>query len=208
MEMWDIDMKVSTYLQRREYEEAESLLQEQYSKVKTAGNPTAIRHILNGIANFYCLPFKKDLSRAESYYREMEALFPDRETDFRFASFYFYSLKDFSKRVDKIQSMAAPQSQGRKDFRFYYSALTLKGQALLHLNRNHEATLVLRELANMTDIAPNYVPYGDEFNFLSEMTRRKLELELCKQLATAIVSRVRDQEFKDKFLTMLKELGG
>lgn len=207
MEMWDIDMQVSTYLQEKEYDKAESLLQEQYSKVKAEGNQTAIRHILNGIANFYCLPFKKNLAQAESYYREMEDIFPDRETDLRFASFYFYSLRDFSKTVDRVPFMPVLEGQGRKDIRFYYSALTLKGQALLYLNRNQEAARVLQELANIIESAPHYVPYGDEFNFLNEMTCRKLELELCRQLAAIIVSRVRDREFKDKFLSMLKELG-
>src|SRR5215469_6440958 len=131
--MWDIDLEVSTYLQKKEYDQAENLLLEQYPKVKARGNATEIRHILNGLASFYSLPFKRNLPRAELYYREMEAVFPGPETDLRVASFYFYNLRDFVKTVERVQAMGSSEEQEKKDVQFCYSALTLRGQALLYL---------------------------------------------------------------------------
>lgn len=206
MKMWDIDLKVSTYLHQKEYDQAENLLLEQYPEVKARGNATEIRHILNGLATFYSLPFKKNLSRAESYFREMEAVLPSCETDLRIASFYFYSLRDFAKTVERVQAMDAYERQEKKDIQFYYSALTLKGQALLYLNRTEEAAAALRELERIIATSPKQVPYGDEFNFLDQMTQQKLELKLCKQLAAVIVDRVRDPEFRNKFLDLQKQL--
>jgi hypothetical protein len=40
----------------------------------------------------------------------------------------------------------------------------------------------------------------------NEMTQKRLEPELCKQLAKVVVARIKDQEFKSKFLAMLNQL--
>lgn len=206
MEMWDIDTHVLSYIQNGEYEQAEQFLREQYTEVKARGNSTALRHILLEIAHFYCLPFKKHLRQAEVYYREMESTFPDRETDLRIAMFYFYNLRDFTKTVDRVSKMGAVDFQNKKDIQFYYSALALKGQALLCLNRDQQAATILKELERIIAAAPRQVPFGDEFNFLNEMTQRKREPELCKELTKVIIARIKDQEFKDKFLALLDDL--
>lgn len=206
MEMWDIDAQLVSYLRNKGYDQAEQFLLEQYTEIKGGGNATALSHILGALAHFYCLPFKKNLSRAELYYREMESNFPGRETDLTIAMFYFYNLRDFTKTIERVQAMGVLERQEKRDIQFYYSALTLKGQALLHLGRDREAVAVLQELAQIIARSPKQVPYGDEFNFLNEMTERRHEPELCKQLATVIVSRIRDQEFKNKFMAMLKQL--
>jgi hypothetical protein len=193
-------------VQRGEYDQAEQFLLKQYEEIKTAGERTALRHILHALAMFYRLPFKMSLSQAAVYYRELEVAFPGRETDLELASFYFHKVKDFAKTVDRIQSMGRFEDQDDKDVRFYYTALTLKGRALLQLNRQDEAATVLQELARIVASSPKQVPYGDEFNFLNEMTQKRLEPELCKQLAKVVVARIKDQEFKSKFLAMLNQL--
>lgn len=206
MELWDIDSRLSEYLQSKEYDQAEGLLLDQYNEIKAGTDETAMRHILLALASFYSLPFRKNLSEAEAYYREMAVIFPDRESDLRLATFYFYSLRDFVKTIDTVQSMGIFASQSKRDIQFYYSALTLKGQALLYLNRNGDAIDVLRELKQIIANNAQQVPFGDEFNFVNEMTRRTLKLESCKQLIAVILGHIRDKEFKSKFQALLKEL--
>lgn len=206
MEMGDIDLQVNTYLRSEEYDQAERFLLEQYEQIKRRGDSIAFHHILSSLAMFYRLPFKRSLTQAELYYREMEARFPGRESDLELASFYFHRLLDFVKTVSRVDAMGKLENQDKKDIKFYYSALTLKGHALLHLNRVKEATQVLWELARVIEVFPKQVPYGDEFNFLNEMTQRKIEPKLCNELANMVVARIRDQEFKEKYLSLLKQL--
>jgi hypothetical protein len=123
------------------------------------------------------------------------------------ASFYFYALRDFTKTAEKVQAMGKLEDQDGRDIQFYYSALTLRGQALLYLNPGHEAAMTLQELGRIIASAPKRVPYGDEFNFLDEMAQRKLEPELCSELANVIAARISDQEFKEKYSALLKQLG-
>jgi hypothetical protein len=203
MEMWDFDLKMVTCIQNKEYDEAERFILERYAQVKASGSATELRHILDQAGMFYQLPFKRDLSMSERYYHEMEMGFPGWETDLRHASFYFYGLRDFAKTIDKVTAMAARKDTDKEPVQFLYSALTLKGLALFYLNRFEEAIGVVRELERIISTTPNQVPYGDEFNFLSAMVQGNIEPRLCKKLAATVVTRVRDQEFKAKFLALL-----
>jgi len=206
MEIWDIDTQVMAYMQKGEYDNAERFLITQHLQLRAGEKSTALRHILNELAMFYRLPYKRNFTQSEVYYREMETVFPDWETDLRLANFYFYSLRDFSRVVAQVDAMSGRKDQNKESLQFYYSALTLKGVALLYLNRNQESVMVLRELEWLISSSPSQIPYGDELNFLNELAKRKLESTLCRKLATVIVSKVRDQEFKDKFMALLETL--
>jgi hypothetical protein len=203
MKMSDFDLQMQTYIRDKKYDDAERFMLERYAQVKANGTPTELRDILDQAAMFYRLPFKRNLAMAEHYYHEMEAIFPGWETDLRVTSFYFYRLRDFAKTIDRVTAMAARKDSDKEPVQFLYSALSLKGLALIYLNRFEEAVLVLRELDRIISSTPNQVPYGDEFNFLSAMMDANIDPKGCKDLAAVIVNRVRDKEFKDKYRAIL-----
>ncbi|MBL8210197.1 MAG: hypothetical protein JNK87_05775 [Bryobacterales bacterium] len=87
----------------------------------------------------------------------------------------------------------------------YYSAIALKGEALLELG-NIEATKdVLEEILTMVRLHPRRLPYGDEMNLLSASIARPALAACSREILRAIIPRIRAAEYVERAKSLLGE---
>jgi tetratricopeptide (TPR) repeat protein len=206
LDIVNFDTEFIQLIQAGKYREAEQLLTQKYEELKRRDPNNDLRYIVNKLAQLYCLPFAENLDKAKGYYAELERTFPGRETDADLAMFYFYTLRDFDKTIQKVRQMGSLEEQRKTDIPSYYTSLTLLGQALLNLGRSHEAEKVLLDLTKLVDLFPRQVPCGDEMNFLEEMTKRQVAPVLCKHLLGFVIPRLRDPEYQSRASLVLRQL--
>ncbi|MGO9229081.1 MAG: hypothetical protein ACLQKA_07710 [Bryobacteraceae bacterium] len=161
--------------------------------------------ILSQLAQFYSLPMAEDLPKAESYFLECEALSPEPHTLLQTAMFYFYVSGNFPKTIAKVDEIKA-RWDGSQD-EGYYSALTIKGQALIELGNVDGATFVLEEMLAMIKSPPARLPYGDELNLLSAAISRPRLAERSREILALIISRIRSPEYVQRARSLLETQG-
>ena len=109
-------------------------------------------------------------------------------------------MRDYEKAVRKIDEIGSEQT----DRASYYSALTLKGQALLHLRKLDGAGRVVEELVTMARTNPQGLPYGDEVNLMEAAIAVEALRPKCCELLGLVVPKMRNQEYRDHGDELLK----
>ena len=183
-----------------EYREVETELLARYEQAKRGADFITLSQTLGLLAKFYSLPFVEDLNKAETYYEEREQFFPGPETLLDFAMFLFYVKRNSSRALAKTQEvLAAAYELG--DSSRAYTALSLKGRALLELGRSHEALDVLDELERMVAAKKSFV-VGDETSFLECLRERALASNRVSLLASKLAPICRDPAFRERLLVL------
>jgi hypothetical protein len=159
--------------------------------------------LFNQLAQLYSLPTFEDLPKAEGCFLQCEALSPEPPTLLQTAMFYFCARRDFSATVSKVDEFRTRWggSQGVS----YYSAMALKGQALIELGDIDGAGHVLDEMSAMVRSVPSGLPYGDELNFLESAVSRPSLAERCCEVLRLTAPRIRSQEYADRAMALLAE---
>lgn len=175
------------------YDEAEQFLLTAYSEFKAANNRNDLDFVIGHLAHFYSFPESEDLAKAEHYCLEREVLSPGTHPKLQTAWFYFYTTCNFPETIKKVDEIAAlKDADGIND---YYSALAVKGHALLNLDRTEEAADVLRELLMMIKTNPPRFPFGDEMNFLEAAKPQQSLAPLVREILTFILPNMRSQQY-------------
>ena len=158
------DREINNLIRDGERERAEERLLKAYSELKAADSAEDLEYVISQLAHFYSTPGAENLEKAEAYFLESELALPGSGTKYQTAMFYFYVLGDFPKTITKVNEIEGVQDLG--DRASYYSALTLKGQALIRLEKVDAADKVLEEVLSLIKTNPLNLPYGDEINLL------------------------------------------
>jgi hypothetical protein len=181
-------------------EKAEELLLKAYSELKAANDVRDLEYVVGQLALFYSLPDTENLGRAKSYFLENEVLAPGAGSKRRTALFYFDILRDFQetvRKVDEIRPLEADRDS-------YYSALTLKGQALIKLEMLVDAKNVLEELLNLIKTNPRGLPYGDEMNLLQAAIPIPILTSTCLEILALITPKIRSKEYQERAKALAK----
>ena len=181
-------------------EKAEELLLKAYSELKAANNVRDLEYVVSRLALFYSLPDTENVAKAEAYLLESESLAPGADSKRRSALFYFDVLQDFRKTVRKVDEISPVQA----DRDSYYSALTLKGQALIKLEMPGDAGRVIEELLSMIKTNPGGLPYGDEINLLEAAISNPILAPRCREVLELIIPKIRSQEYRERAKALLK----
>lgn len=181
-------------------DKAEELLLKAYSELKAADNKRDLEYVVSRLALFYSLPDTENLTRAEAYFLESEALAPGADSKRRTALFYFDVLRDFQRTVKKVDEIRPLQA----DRDSYYSALTLKGQALIKLEMPGDARQVIEELVSMIKTNPRGLPFGDEVNLLEAAISIPILAPRCREALELIIPKIRSKEYQERAKVLLK----
>ncbi|HEY6252425.1 MAG TPA: hypothetical protein VI685_20920 [Candidatus Angelobacter sp.] len=186
------------------YKEAERCLLSAYAELKACDNKIDLDFVLGQLAFFYSLPRAKDLAKAEAYFLEREKLSPGTHAKLQTAWFYFYSASNFAKtieKVDEIGVLKAASSSGD-----YYSALAVKGHALLILGKVTEADQVLQELLMLIKSYPPKFPFGDEMNFLEAAAHQVLLTSIVREILNLILPNIKSPEHAKRGEALLESM--
>jgi tetratricopeptide (TPR) repeat protein len=206
-EMFDqllFDNRVSELIKSGKHREAEDQLLKAHAQLKAANAPRDLEHVAGRLAQFYSMPQTEDRVKAEDYFSECESMSSTAYTRLQTATFYFYVLKDFSKTIKKVEDIKALKDVSASPS--YYSALTLKGQALINLGMIDEAGKVLNELLSMIRGNPAKFPFGDEINFLEAAVSYEALMPTSHEILSLIIPKIRSQEYVDRAKALLKSI--
>lgn len=166
----EFDDRIWELIGEERYEQAELELQDAYAERKRSGDSDGLGCVTGHLADLYSLPMYEDLDKAQKYFEEHELLSPTPYVLRQTTLFYFLLRRDFARTVDKVDEMKSRWDVSRDPS--YYSALALKGEALLELGDVQGANAVLEEMLAMIRLQPSGRPYGDEVNLLSASVSR------------------------------------
>jgi hypothetical protein len=193
------DKEVDDLLLSGQEAAAEERMLREYSELKATGD-VGIENVISRLAHFYSMPGTENLDRAETYFLEGERLLPGAGTKYETAMFYFYVVGDAEKtirKVDEIESLPTDRAS-------YYSALTLKGQSLVKLEKFHDAESVLRELLELIRSNPSGLPYGDELNLMEVAILVPMLAPKCCELLGLALPTIRSQEYQERAKLLLR----
>lgn len=198
------DDQIRALIKNGKEKEAESKLLAAYTALKGTNNLNALAIVVIRLAQLYSMPDTEHLIKAESYFKEHEVLSRTFYARLQTATFYFYVLKDFAKTVNKVDEMKS--LEGFAASTSYYSALALKGQALILLGMIGSAGQVLDELLEMVVVNPPKFPFGDELNFLEAAARHVGLQQRSRQLLIRITPHIRSSDYVKKAEILLKSI--
>jgi len=198
------DRKINDLIRKGKQREAESKLLEAHAELKAANAPSDLEHVAGRLAQFYSMPTTEDRVKAEQYFTECESLSSTAYSRLQTATFYFYVLRDFPKTIRKVEDIKAVKDVSGSPS--YYSALTLKGQALINLGMIDDAGQVLDELLSMIRGNPPKFPFGDEINLLEAAVSYEALVPTSHEILSLIVPKIRSQEYVDRAKALLKSL--
>lgn len=194
--------QVDSLIRDGETTQAEERMLAAYSDLRSVDNVKDLELVTAQLAHFYSMPQTEDRVKAEAYFIEREALAPSGYAMLQTATFYFYVAKELSKTVKKVDEIEA--LPGTRDMGSYYSALALKGEALIELGRVDDAKSVLREMSYIVKTNPQQVPFGDEINLLEAAIRQETLAHPARELLQLIVPKIRSQEYRERAEALLK----
>jgi hypothetical protein len=186
---------------------AERELLKALAEFRTQSDAEHLKLIHRNLAFFYAMPSTEDPVKAEQHFLEWERLSPAPYTLLQTATFYFYVLRDFSRTITKVDEIKARFDVIRNGS--YYSALTLKGEALIELNHMDDANQVIGEMLAMlamTKPGGQGRPCGDELNFLSAAASVPVLADRCREVLRIIIPRVVSPEYVERANSLLKRL--
>jgi hypothetical protein len=192
----EIDSQMRELIRGNRLKEAEALLLKSYEELKKAMRQEDLDQVIGSLAQFYSMPEAEDRGKAERFFLEREQLTSKLYPKLQTATFYFYVLRDFPKTIAKVHEIGT--RVGTTASPSYYSALALKGLALLELNEVAEAASVLDEMELMTKRADACLPYGDEISFLERAMSEPTLIPSSRSLLVRIVPRIRSQEYVER----------
>ena len=202
MDIWTFDKQIIRLLAQREFDRAEAQLLAQYSAAKEEGQRELVDHVLLRLAHLFVA--KRDYKTAEKYYLERERLSPwPNSGKICTAMFYLWGAQDHRKALKKLNEIRLDETS-EADLRQRYSVLHLKGRALLALGRTKAAGRVLGKIMKLTEDYP--AKTSSEMEFIEEMVEKKVELQLCKKYVLLVRNRIRDEEYKKRATTLLRQL--
>ncbi len=199
-----LDKDVNDLIRKGERNKAEERLLRARSELKLTGSIEDLEYVVSRLAHFHSTPSAENLEKAEAYFLESEVLMPGAGTKYQTAMFYYYVVRDSQKTVGKVDEIKP--SQVIADRASYYSALTLKGQALIDLQRRDRAGEVLQELLSMVKTNPVGLPYGDEINLLQAAISDPVLAPHCREALELIIPRIRSNEYVEKAKALLKSV--
>jgi len=185
------DKEIDDLLQEGLEKKAEERMLKAYSELTASDSAKELEYVACRLAHFYSAPGTEDLEKAEAFFLRCEELSPGAYAKSQTATFYFYVLADPQKTIRKVSEIT-PSDADRAS---YYSALTLKGQALIKLNMLDDADAVLKELLNAIKTNPAGLPYGDEINLLEAASRLPRFAARCRQILELIIPKIRSEEY-------------
>jgi hypothetical protein len=199
-------LNISSLLRNGQDQKAEQEMLAARAEMLLTGDIDNLKFVTNRLAHFYARPTTDDLAKAEECFLECEALSPEPGTLLQTATFQFYIRRDFPKTIAKVDELKARWDVTHNDS--YYSALTLKGEALFELRNVEEASHVLEEMLAMVNSRPSRLPYGDELNFISAAISEPALAGRSRQLLRLIVPRIRSSEYIQRAQALLGEALG
>jgi tetratricopeptide (TPR) repeat protein len=158
--------------------------------------PSNLDLILLGLTQVYCLRDPPDYAKAEACCLHRERVSQSAFSKYATAMLYYWSMHDAARTLDKL-SQAIEQAFKDRDDSTLYSALALKGLALLDDGRLNEAAAVLDKIAAMVR-RHSPVPVGDETLFLERLSKSSESPEArttIRELARALSPVCRDLSF-------------
>ena len=194
------DKEIDDLIQKGREQKAEERMLQAYSQLKAENRAQELEHVVFRLAHFYSMPGQEDLQKAEQYFIEREALSPTSYNKYQTATFYFFVLSDSKQAINKINEISTSET----DRSSYYSALCLKGQALVKLQRFSEAGTVITELLEFVKISPRGLPFGDEVGLLQTAIAVPLLAQRCRELLKLVIPKMRSQEYREKAAAVLQ----
>ncbi|HKW75813.1 MAG TPA: hypothetical protein VJN64_09830 [Terriglobales bacterium] len=188
----DIEREFHELLHSARSKKAEELLLTLYSELKTTKSKD-LEFIVSLLAHLYSMPETEDIQKAEACFLEREELSPGAYVKSQTAMFYLYVAQDFNKTIAKVSEIS--NSEATADPGSYYSALTLQGQALLHLDRKSDVRSVLEKLLGLIEGGSSSLPYGDEVNFLQAAMKDGSLKNKCREILNLTVPKMRSREY-------------
>ena len=198
------DKEVNNLIREGQRDKAEERLLRARSELKLAGSIEDLEYVVSRLARFYSTPGAENLEKAEAYFLESEVLLPGAGTKYQTAMFYYYVVQDSQKTVGKVDEIRPPQVVA--DRGSYYSALTLKGQALIDLERQDHTGEILQALLDLIKANPAGLPYGDEVNLLQAAISNPILMPRCREILHLIIPKIRSQEYVEKAKALLKSI--
>ena len=199
-------IRISNLLRSGQERQAEQELLNTSAELRRTGDIEGLKFVINRLAHFYALPMSEDLAKAEQCFLECELLSPEPYTLLQTATFYFYDRRDFSKTITKVDEIKSRWEVTHSAS--YYSALTLKGEALVELGNIDGAKQVLEEILAMIKSRPSGLPYGDELNFLDAAISKPSLAECSREILVLIIPRIRSQEYVQRAKVLLESNSG
>jgi hypothetical protein len=193
------DKEIDGLLQEGLEKKAEERMLKAYSELRATDSAKELEYVACRLAHFYSAPDTEDLEKAEAFFLRCEELSPGAYAKAQTATFYFYVLADLQKTITKVNEIT-PSDADRAS---YYSALTLKGQALIKLDMLDDADAVLKELLKSIRTNPAGLPYGDEINLLEAVSRLPRFAAGCREVLELIVPKIRSEEYRVKANALL-----
>lgn len=194
------DKEIDELIAEGQEQRAEQRMLTAYSELKGTGRSQELEYLLGRLAHFYSSPDTENLDRAENYFLERERLFPGAYNMCQTATFYFYIAANFQAVIRKTDEIVP--LPGDRDS--YYSALALKGQALIKLGMFAEANRVLEEILRILKTNPQGLPYGDEINLLEAAIPIAVLSQRCHEILELIVPKIRSREYQERARALLK----
>jgi hypothetical protein len=196
--------EINDLMRRGQQKSAEDRLLQEYVELKALGNMKELEFIASQLAHFYSMPQTENLGKAEAYFLEREALAPGAYAELQTAMFYFYVARDFGKTIKKVDHI---KDIGEiTDLASYYSALALKGQALIMLEKIADAKRTLDEILDIINMNSISLPHGDEINLLEMAASNSILVPICREILNHIVFKMRSQEYRERANTLLKSI--
>jgi hypothetical protein len=199
----EFDREINAFIMAGQCKQAEEMLLTAQSVASESGDVRALEYLAYRFAHYYSMPETQNLELAEKWFLERERLTPGVYSSFQTATFYFYVMGDNEKVVRKIDEIDSEQP----DRSSYYSALTLKGQALLALQKLDDVGRAIDELVMMARTNPQGLPYGDEINLMDAAVSVETLRPKCCELLGLVVPKMRDQEYRERGDELLKSCG-
>ncbi len=195
----DLHQEVNALKTDKEDELLETRLLNAYAELKASRTEEGLEYVVFELAHFYSRPRTENPEKAEAFFLERERLAPGARAKRATAQFYFF-LREPHKVIAKVDEIVSQQS----DRASYYSALTLKGQALLDIQNLDDVKRVVDELVNMARMNPQGLPYGDEMNLMEAAVVIAPLRPKCCELLGLVVPKIKDQEYRERGDELLK----
>lgn len=189
--------EVNTLKARNQDDLLEARLLTAYAELKSSGSEE-LEYVVFELAHFYSRPRKENPEKAERFFLEREGLAPGARAKRSTAQFYFF-MRQPQKVIAKVDEIDSEQS----DRASYYSALALKGQALLDLEKLEEAGLVIDSMIRMALTNAQGLPYGDEINLMDAATEVESLKPKCHELLRLVVPKIADPDFRARGNSLL-----
>ena len=194
-------LKISSLLRTGQERQAEQELLNAYAELRRTSDIEGLKFVTNRLAQFYAAPSTEDLPKAEEYFLECEVLSPEAYTLLQTALFQFCVRRDFPKTIAKVDEIKSRWDVAHSDS--YYSALTLKGEALVELGNIESAEHVLEEILAMARSNPSGLPHGDELNLLGAAIAQPSLKECSWAILRLIIPRIRSREYVRRAQSLL-----